>query len=125
MKKYDMNSACIILFWMIFWYSMPSFSLALTFFSSLPALSSQSHGMQLDYAGSCLKPARFGKKKRSSASISSDSTEVSLPPPPREKAFESLHERILKKVIEKDTGMFLRLWLTIFHTGVSPLSVCF
>uniref|UniRef100_A0AAZ3QUG9 C2H2-type domain-containing protein n=1 Tax=Oncorhynchus tshawytscha TaxID=74940 RepID=A0AAZ3QUG9_ONCTS len=59
---------------------------------------------QLDCTGlgSCLKPPRLNRKKRSSASMSSDSTELSLPPPPQEKSFESLHDKILKKVIDKD-----------------------
>ncbi|XP_076122124.1 PHD finger protein 20-like protein 1 isoform X2 [Alosa pseudoharengus] len=76
--------------------------------STSSSLSSQSHSLQLDYAGNCLRPPKFCKKKRSSASVSSDSTEVSLPPPPREKAFESLHDKILKKVIEKDTGLCIK-----------------
>ncbi|XP_026855756.2 PHD finger protein 20-like protein 1 isoform X2 [Electrophorus electricus] len=73
------------------------------------ALSPQGHMLQLD---SCHKTSKFCKKKRSSASVSSDSTEVSLPAPPREKTFENLHDKILKKVIEKDkhldTGLCIK-----------------
>ncbi|XP_063076423.1 PHD finger protein 20-like protein 1 isoform X2 [Engraulis encrasicolus] len=76
--------------------------------STFTALSSQSHSLQLEYAGGCLKPSKFCKKKRSSASVSSDSTEVSLPLSSREKVFESLHDKILKKVIEKDTGLSIK-----------------
>jgi len=46
----------------------------------------------MDSAG-CVRPPKFCKKKRSSASVSSDSTEISLPPP----TFENLHDKILKK----------------------------
>ncbi|XP_028673959.1 PHD finger protein 20-like protein 1 isoform X1 [Erpetoichthys calabaricus] len=48
------------------------------------------------------KSSKSNKKKRSSASISSEGTDVQCPLPSREKSFESLHEKILKKVIEKD-----------------------
>ncbi|XP_030637330.1 PHD finger protein 20-like protein 1 [Chanos chanos] len=70
--------------------------------STSSSLSPQGHVVQLDCTGPCLKPPKLCKKKRSSASVSSDSTEVSLPPPSRERTFESLHDKILKKVIEKD-----------------------
>ncbi|KAL2102011.1 hypothetical protein ACEWY4_003772 [Coilia grayii] len=76
--------------------------------STSSSLSSQSHSLQLEYSGGCLKPSKFCKKKRSSTSVSSDSTEVSLPLTSREKAFESLHDKILKKVIEKDTGLCIK-----------------
>ncbi|XP_071251969.1 PHD finger protein 20-like protein 1 isoform X8 [Salvelinus alpinus] len=72
--------------------------------STSSSLSPPGHMFQLDCTGlgSCLKPPRLNRKKRSSASMSSDSTELSLPPPPQEKSFESLHDKILKKVIDKD-----------------------
>uniref|UniRef100_A0A8C7KLJ1 PHD finger protein 20 like 1 n=1 Tax=Oncorhynchus kisutch TaxID=8019 RepID=A0A8C7KLJ1_ONCKI len=72
--------------------------------STSSSLYPPGHMFQLDCTGlgSCLKPPRLNRKKRSSASMSSDSTELSLPPPPQEKSFESLHDKILKKVIDKD-----------------------
>ncbi len=45
----------------------------------------------------------FCKKKRSSASVSSDSTEVSLPPP----NFDNLHNKIIKKEKHVDGKTFL------------------
>ncbi|KAJ8267650.1 hypothetical protein COCON_G00128220 [Conger conger] len=74
--------------------------------STSASVSPQEHPLHLDSSAVRLKPPKFGKKKRSSASISSEGTEDSLPPPlplpPRNRSFESLHEKILKKVIEKD-----------------------
>ncbi|XP_041758492.1 PHD finger protein 20-like protein 1 isoform X4 [Coregonus clupeaformis] len=72
--------------------------------STSSSLSPPGHMFQLDCTGlgGCLKPPKLNRKKRSSASMSSDSTELSLPPPPQEKSFESLHDKILKKVIDKD-----------------------
>ncbi|KAG9355426.1 hypothetical protein JZ751_000264 [Albula glossodonta] len=74
--------------------------------STSASLSPPEHSLQLESCGVRLKPLKFGRKKRSSASISSEGTEDSLPPPlpqpPRSKSFESLHDKILKKVIEKD-----------------------
>ncbi|XP_076846659.1 PHD finger protein 20-like protein 1 isoform X2 [Brachyhypopomus gauderio] len=70
--------------------------------STSSSLSPPGHLLQLDCLGSCLKPSKFCKKKHSSASVSSDSTEVSLPPLAREKTFENVHDKILKKVMEKD-----------------------
>ncbi|XP_046703282.1 PHD finger protein 20-like protein 1 isoform X2 [Silurus meridionalis] len=70
--------------------------------STSSSLSSQGHMLQLDCAGSCLKPPKFCRKKHSSASVSSDSTEVSLPTLPRDKTFENFNDRILKRVGEKD-----------------------
>ncbi|KAJ8403150.1 hypothetical protein AAFF_G00360660 [Aldrovandia affinis] len=75
--------------------------------STSASLSPPDHALQLDSCGARLKPPKFGKKKRSSASISSEGTEDSLPPPPplRNRSFESLHDKILKKVIEKDNHL--------------------
>ncbi|XP_058877497.1 PHD finger protein 20-like protein 1 isoform X3 [Acipenser ruthenus] len=68
-----------------------------------PTLSSHVHALQLESPLSTgLKPSKCSKKKRSSASLSSDGTDAQFPVPPREKGFESLHEKILKRVIEKD-----------------------
>ncbi|KAJ8013230.1 hypothetical protein DPEC_G00051110 [Dallia pectoralis] len=64
--------------------------------STSSSMSPQAHMFQLD----CTGPSKFNRKKRSSASMSSDSTEPSLPPSSRE--FEALHDKILKKVIDKD-----------------------
>ncbi|XP_077072082.1 PHD finger protein 20-like protein 1 isoform X4 [Siphateles boraxobius] len=60
--------------------------------STSSSLSSQGFMLQMDSTG-CVRPPKFCKKKRSSASVSSDSTEVSLPPP----TFDNLHDKILKK----------------------------
>ncbi|TSK34773.1 PHD finger protein 20-like protein 1 [Bagarius yarrelli] len=70
--------------------------------STSSSLSSQGHMLQLDCAGSCLKPPKFCRKKHSSASVSSDSTEVSLAPLPRDKTFENFNDKMLKRVTEKD-----------------------
>ncbi|XP_060777865.1 PHD finger protein 20-like protein 1 isoform X6 [Neoarius graeffei] len=70
--------------------------------STSSSLSSQGHVLQLDCAGSCLKPPKFCRKKHSSASVSSDSTEVSLPLLPREKTFENFNDKILTRFTEKD-----------------------
>lgn len=66
--------------------------------SSSSSLSPQAQALQLD----CVRAGRSGRKKRSSASMSSDSTEMSLPPLPRDRSLDNLHEKILKKVIDKD-----------------------
>ncbi|XP_026139717.1 PHD finger protein 20-like protein 1 isoform X4 [Carassius auratus] len=60
--------------------------------STSSSLSSQGFMLQMDSSG-CARPPKFCKKKRSSASVSSDSTEVSLPPP----SFDNLHDKIIKK----------------------------
>ncbi|XP_073703322.1 PHD finger protein 20-like protein 1 isoform X4 [Garra rufa] len=60
--------------------------------STSSSLSSQGFMLQMDSSG-CVRPPKFCKKKRSSASVSSDSTEVSLPPP----TFDNLHDKIIKK----------------------------
>ncbi|XP_026120232.1 PHD finger protein 20-like protein 1 isoform X1 [Carassius auratus] len=60
--------------------------------STSSSLSSQGFMLQMDSSG-CVRPPKFCKKKRSSASVSSDSTEISLPPP----TFDHLHDKIIKK----------------------------
>ncbi|KAI4893268.1 hypothetical protein NFI96_019668 [Prochilodus magdalenae] len=70
--------------------------------STSSSLSPQGHILPMDCAGSCPKPPKFCKKKRSSASMSSDSTEVSLPSASKEKTFENFHDKMLKKVTDKD-----------------------
>ncbi|MGH0139259.1 UNVERIFIED_CONTAM: hypothetical protein FKN15_037207 [Acipenser sinensis] len=71
--------------------------------STSASLSSHVHVLQLESPLSTgLKPSKCSKKKRSSASVSSDGTDAQFPVPPCEKGFESLHEKILKRVIEKD-----------------------
>ncbi|XP_036393902.1 PHD finger protein 20-like protein 1 isoform X1 [Megalops cyprinoides] len=72
--------------------------------STSSSLSPPGHVMSLDCSGGCSKPPKFGKKKRSSASVCSEGTEIPLPLPlqSRDRSFESLHDKILKKVIEKD-----------------------
>ncbi|XP_016389317.1 PHD finger protein 20-like protein 1 isoform X6 [Sinocyclocheilus rhinocerous] len=60
--------------------------------STSSSLSSHGFMLQMDSSG-CVRPPKFCKKKRSSASVSSDSTEVSLPPP----TFDNLHDKIIKK----------------------------
>ncbi|XP_078542867.1 PHD finger protein 20-like protein 1 isoform X2 [Lissotriton helveticus] len=49
-----------------------------------------------------LKLPKVSKKKRSSASMSSDGTDVTVPVPVKEKTVENLQEKMSKKVIEKD-----------------------
>ncbi|KAG9344999.1 hypothetical protein JZ751_009539, partial [Albula glossodonta] len=68
-------------------------------------LSPPSHIMPLECSGGCSKPPKFSKKKRSSLSVSSEGTEVPIPVVSRDRSFESLHDKILKKVIEKDPHM--------------------
>ncbi|XP_041102375.1 PHD finger protein 20-like protein 1 isoform X3 [Polyodon spathula] len=71
--------------------------------STSASLSSHVHALQLESSLSTgLKPSKCIKKKRSSASFSSDGTDAQFAAPPREKGLESLHETILKRVIEKD-----------------------
>ncbi|XP_058866511.1 PHD finger protein 20-like protein 1 isoform X2 [Acipenser ruthenus] len=71
--------------------------------STSASLSSHVHALQLESPLSTgLKPSKCSKKKRPSASLSSDGTDAQFAVPPCEKGFESLHEKILKRVIEKD-----------------------
>ncbi|KAJ8415768.1 hypothetical protein AAFF_G00403250 [Aldrovandia affinis] len=73
--------------------------------STSSSLSPPSHIMPLECFAGCPRPPKFGKKKRSSVSISPESAEVPLPLLSRDRSFESLHDKILKKVIEKDPHM--------------------
>ncbi|MBN3287514.1 P20L1 protein, partial [Polyodon spathula] len=71
--------------------------------STSASLSPHVRALQLESPLSTgLKPSKCSKKKHSSASFSSDGTDAQFAVLPREKDFESLHETILKRVIEKD-----------------------
>ncbi|XP_018587303.1 PHD finger protein 20-like protein 1 isoform X3 [Scleropages formosus] len=72
------------------------------------AFSAQSH-LQLDSCGIGVKPTKTDKKKRSSASFSSDGSESLLLVPNQEQTSDTLHDKILKKVIEKDKYLDLGL----------------
>lgn len=69
--------------------------------STSSSLSSQGFMLQMDSTGCVRPPMKFCKKKRSSTSMSSDSTEVSVPPP----TFDNLHDKILKKERHLDAGL--------------------
>ncbi|XP_048795062.1 PHD finger protein 20-like protein 1 isoform X2 [Lagopus muta] len=58
--------------------------------------------LELPLTNSLKLPKGSSKKKRSSTSVSSEGTEVQYSVPIKEKCFESLKEKILKNVIEKD-----------------------
>ncbi|XP_061074489.1 PHD finger protein 20-like protein 1 isoform X3 [Conger conger] len=73
--------------------------------STSSSLSPPTHIMPLECSGGCPRPPKLGKKKRSSVSVSSDSSEVPLALLSRERNFENLHDKILKKVIDKDPHM--------------------
>ncbi|XP_029447910.1 PHD finger protein 20-like protein 1 isoform X2 [Rhinatrema bivittatum] len=69
--------------------------------SSLP--SSHVHALHLEMPlTNNLKLPKGNKKKRSSTSVSSEGTEIQLFVPGKEKSFENLQEKMLKKMIEKD-----------------------
>nr|XP_015212999.1 PREDICTED: PHD finger protein 20-like protein 1 [Lepisosteus oculatus] len=71
--------------------------------SSSASLSPHTQALQLESPLSTnVKPPKSSKKKRSSTSVSSEGADIQLPLPPRERSFENLHEKILKKVIDKD-----------------------
>ncbi|XP_053874162.1 PHD finger protein 20-like protein 1 isoform X6 [Malaclemys terrapin pileata] len=68
------------------------------------ALSSHVHALHLEMplTNSLKLPKGNSKKKRSSTSVSSEGTEIQFSVPVKEKCFENLQEKMLKKVIEKD-----------------------
>ncbi|XP_064010384.1 PHD finger protein 20-like protein 1 isoform X6 [Pogoniulus pusillus] len=68
------------------------------------APSSHVHTLHLEMplTNSLRLPKGNSKKKRSSTSVSSEGTEIQCSVPIKEKCFESLKEKILKNVIEKD-----------------------
>ncbi|KAL4629872.1 PHD finger protein 20-like protein 1 isoform X6 [Arapaima gigas] len=66
------------------------------------ALPPQNHSLQLECYGTGMKLTRTSKKKRSSASVSSDGSETLLPVPSQEQTFDTLHNKIVKKVIDKE-----------------------
>uniref|UniRef100_A0A8C9RJJ9 PHD finger protein 20 like 1 n=1 Tax=Scleropages formosus TaxID=113540 RepID=A0A8C9RJJ9_SCLFO len=76
--------------------------------STSASFSAQSH-LQLDSCGIGVKPTKTDKKKRSSASFSSDGSESLLLVPNQEQTSDTLHDKILKKVIEKDKYLDLGL----------------
>ncbi|XP_035286723.1 PHD finger protein 20-like protein 1 isoform X2 [Anguilla anguilla] len=73
--------------------------------STSSSLSPPTHIVPLECLGGCSRPPKFSKKKRSSVSVSSDSSEVPLPLLSRERSLENLHDKVIKKVIEKDPHM--------------------
>ncbi|TFK06114.1 AP-5 complex subunit sigma-1 [Platysternon megacephalum] len=68
------------------------------------APSSHVHALHLEMplTNSLKLPKGNSKKKRSSTSVSSEGTEIQFSVPVKEKCFENLQEKMLKKVIEKD-----------------------
>ncbi|XP_039381275.1 PHD finger protein 20-like protein 1 isoform X6 [Mauremys reevesii] len=68
------------------------------------APSSHVHALHLEMplTNSLKLPKGNSKKKRPSTSVSSDGTEMQFSVPVKEKCFENLQEKMLKKVIEKD-----------------------
>ncbi|XP_030075221.1 PHD finger protein 20-like protein 1 isoform X2 [Microcaecilia unicolor] len=69
--------------------------------SSLP--SSHVHDIHLEMPlTNSLRCPKGNKKRRSSASMSSEGTEIQFFVPGKEKSFENLQEKLLKKMIEKD-----------------------
>ncbi|KAM7176082.1 PHD finger protein 20-like protein 1 isoform 6-T7 [Macrochelys suwanniensis] len=72
--------------------------------STVSAPSSHVHALHLEMplTNSLKLPKGNSKKKRSSTSVSSEGTEIQFSVPVKEKCFENLQEKMLKKVIEKD-----------------------
>nr|XP_032650944.1 PHD finger protein 20-like protein 1 isoform X2 [Chelonoidis abingdonii] len=68
------------------------------------APSSHVHALHLEMplTNSLKLPKGNSEKKRSSTSVSSDGTEIQFSVPVKEKCFENLQEKMLKKIIEKD-----------------------
>uniref|UniRef100_UPI00398E40E7 PHD finger protein 20-like protein 1 isoform X2 n=1 Tax=Pristiophorus japonicus TaxID=55135 RepID=UPI00398E40E7 len=64
--------------------------------SHLPALQLE---MPLDIS---LKPSKVCKKKRSSASFSTEGTDTHPTPSVKERSMETVHERILRKCVDRD-----------------------
>ncbi|XP_043922162.1 PHD finger protein 20-like protein 1 [Protopterus annectens] len=74
--------------------------------SGSSSLSSDSHTIQVEIPlTSNLKLFKSSKKKRSSTSLSSDGNDAELSVFVKQTSFESLHEKILKKVTEKNRDM--------------------
>jgi len=78
---------------------MPSKSV---FLFSAPSSHVHALHLELPLTNSLKLPKGSSKKKRSSTSVSSEGTEIQYSVPVKEKCFESLKEKILKNVIEKD-----------------------
>ncbi|XP_036371441.1 PHD finger protein 20-like protein 1 [Megalops cyprinoides] len=74
--------------------------------STSASLSPPEHALHMDPYGVGLRPPKLSKKKHSSTSVSSEGAEDLLPPS-WNKSFECLHDRILKKSMEKDNHLDL------------------
>ncbi|KAJ8290760.1 hypothetical protein GJAV_G00017150 [Gymnothorax javanicus] len=73
--------------------------------STSSCISPPTHILPLECSAGCPRPAKFTKKKRSSVSVSSDGSEVALPLMSRERSLENLHDKVIKKMIDKDPHM--------------------